>query len=59
MSQVNRTCTLNKSLQVAYVSEVLSISLEENIQQESNCKVRSVGDEKVRNILNNYSQPIL
>ena len=43
MSQVNRTCTLNKSLGVADVSEVLSKSFEENtLMTHGYGKVRKV-----------------
>ena len=40
MPQVNRTCTLNRSLGVADVSEVLNKSLEENtLMRQRNKKV--------------------
>ena len=53
--QVNRTCTLNMSLRVAYVSEVLIKSLEENtLMRQGNKKVilkcKLLLNKKVRNI---------
>ena len=40
MCQVNITCTLNTSLRVAYESEVLNKSLEENtLMRQRNSKV--------------------
>ena len=62
MSQVNRTCTLNKSLGVAYVSEVLNKSLEENalMRQRNNkviVKCKLLGTRKFGTFFNNYSQP--
>ena len=64
MSQVNITGTFNKSLRVAYVSEVLNYSLDENtlMTQRNNkeiIKCKLLGTRNLGIFFNNYSQPIL
>ena len=55
MSQVNRTCTLNRSLTssscVQSPKHIFGAIYSNNTrQQECNCKVKSVGDAKVRKV---------
>ena len=64
MSQINRTCTLNRSLRVAKVYEVLNKSLEENtlMRQRNNkviVKFKLFGTKKLGTLFNDYSQPLL
>ena len=65
MSQVNRTGTLNKTLRVADVSEVLNTkSLKENtLMRQRNSKeivkCKLLGKRKLETFFNDYSKPIL